>query len=161
MFREGGSWEKKCHATQVRSESFPTSRVSLLGLMKDPRRSSYQMSYVTPTVRNRGSRMGQMIKWATIILLIRTLFIECFLCARSHTKSSPFFVPFVLTDPVVGTVTIPISQMRRVRFRDVNSLAHREMDPGCHVGQTNSCAQRRSHVKDRTRTGPTGAMEMG
>lgn len=65
------------------------------------------------------------------------------------------------SDPGVGTVTISISQMRRVRFGDVNSLAHREMDQGCQLGQTNLCAQRRSHVKDQTRTGPRGGMWIG
>lgn len=96
MFRGGGSWEKKCHAPRIRPASFPASRVSLLGLMKDPRQSSYQMlSYITQTVGNKGSRKGQMIEWATItIILIRTLFIEYFLCAGSHTKCLPCSVLF-------------------------------------------------------------------
>lgn len=70
------------------------------------------------------------------------------------------FSHFILSDPGVGTVTIPISQMRSVRFRDVNSLAHGEVDLGCQLGQARSCNPRRSHIKDRPRTGPGDGMWM-
>lgn len=91
---------------------------------------------------------GQMGKWAiTLIMLIRTLFTECLLYARSHAKCSTYIFLFY---PRTGTTTIPISQMRKIKFRDVNSLAHWEMDLRRQCRQTNSGVQRKSCDKDKT-----------
>lgn len=96
--------------------------------------------YVTQTMGNRGSRKSQMGEQTTILMmLIRILFIECLLCTKSHAEGFIGIAPFHLpSDPGVGTLTVSISQMRKIRFRDVNSLTNREMDLGCQLRQTNS-----------------------
>lgn len=73
------------------------------------------------------------------MMLIRTLFNECLLFAKSHAEGFICIVPFRLpSDPEVGTLTVSISQMRKIKFRDVNSLTNGKMDLGCPLRQTDS-----------------------
>lgn len=79
-----------------------------------------------------GAQMGE---WAEIlILLLRTLLAELLLYTQSHTRGFPRIVPWFWCRHDYS----PISQMRQLRFRDVNSLAQPEMDLGCQLRQTMS-----------------------
>lgn len=96
---------------------------------------------------------GQMGKWAIIlIMLIRTLLTDGE--KKKRKKNITYWVLIMCQEPCqvlhiycpvssshwssIGTATIPISQMRKIRFRDVTSLARWEMDLRRQCKQTNS-----------------------